>query len=118
MFLGNNHAYKWRMAAVAKRVGAMIRAFREAEDLSREQLAERAGIHPNYLGSVERGETNAGIENIARIAKALKVPPHRLLMPKANDTTDEVWALISTADPKTSALMVKVVRALKDWRKT
>lgn len=105
------------MGVVAKRVGAAIRAFREAESLSREELAERAGIHPNYLGSVERGETNAGIENIARIAKALKVPAHRLLMPKGDDTSDELWALLSTADARTSALMVKLLRAVKDWRK-
>jgi len=105
------------MGSVAKKLGATIRAFREAEDLSREELAERAGLHPNYLGSVERGETNAGIENVVKIAKALKVPPHRLLMPKSGDSVDELWALISTADVKTSALILKLLRAVKEWRK-
>lgn len=105
------------MGAVAKKVGATIRAFREAENLSREELAERAGLHPNYLGSVERGETNAGTENIAKIATALKVPPHHLLIPRGGDSIDELWALISTADVKTSAQMVKLLRAVKDWRK-
>ena len=104
------------MQSVSKKVGATIRAFREAQEVSRETLAERAGIHPNYLGAVERGETNAGIENIAKIAKALKVPLHQIFMIQGNDSLSELWALISTADSKTTELMTRLVRAVRDWK--
>jgi transcriptional regulator with XRE-family HTH domain len=44
-------------------------------------LAERAGIHRTYLGSVERGERNVAIDNICRIAWALGVDVRELLTP-------------------------------------
>jgi transcriptional regulator with XRE-family HTH domain len=48
-------------------------------DWSQEQLAERAGLHRNYVGGVERGERNVGLDNIVALAKALGVPPADLL---------------------------------------
>jgi transcriptional regulator with XRE-family HTH domain len=41
-------------------------------------LAERAGLHRNYVGGVERGERNVALENIVKLAKALSVSPKDL----------------------------------------
>jgi transcriptional regulator with XRE-family HTH domain len=42
-------------------------------------LADAAGLHRTYIGSVERSERNISIDNIAKIAKALEVNPSDLL---------------------------------------
>lgn len=47
--------------------------------LTQERVAEGAGLHPNYISSVERGERNISIGNIERIACALGVPMTELL---------------------------------------
>jgi len=47
--------------------------------LSQEELAFEAGLHRNYVGSVERGERNISLENICRLAKALGCSPKELL---------------------------------------
>ncbi len=52
--------------------GQKVRRLRYDLDLSIEKLAERAGLHPNYVGSVERGERNIALENILALAKALE----------------------------------------------
>jgi transcriptional regulator with XRE-family HTH domain len=66
----------WLVPATAnlrKVLGETIRTQREAADLSQEKLAELADLSRNYIGELERGETNVSIEALVRVAKALRV---------------------------------------------
>jgi transcriptional regulator with XRE-family HTH domain len=56
-----------------------IRRLRAARKLSQEALAYECGIGRTYLSSVERSERNVSIDNIARIAKGLRIEPWKLL---------------------------------------
>ena len=56
-----------------------VRRLRKERRLSKEELAEAAGVHRTYIGMIERGEKNVTIYNIERIAAALKVRPGSLL---------------------------------------
>jgi len=59
--------------------GKKVRKERTELHLSQEQLAERAGVHRTYIGMIERAEKNITLENIEKIAKALKTPLHELM---------------------------------------
>jgi transcriptional regulator with XRE-family HTH domain len=50
-----------------------MRRIRLEKQLTQERVAEAAGLHPNYISSVERGERNISIANIENIAFALGV---------------------------------------------
>lgn len=58
--------------------GEHLRAMRHDRLMTIEQLAELAGLHPNYVGSVERGERNLSLFNIWRIAGGLDVSVSQL----------------------------------------
>lgn len=47
--------------------------------MTQEQVAEHADLHTNYVSSVERGERNVSLHNIAQIAAALRVKPSELV---------------------------------------
>ncbi len=62
------------MHDITKALGQRIRNYRNEKRLSQEKLAELSGCHPTYIGQIERGEKNATIESIAKIASALGIP--------------------------------------------
>lgn len=66
--------------SVKSRFGNTLRKLRNERGYSQEKLAERAELHRNYVGGVERGERNVALENIVKLAKALSVPPGDLFV--------------------------------------
>lgn len=61
------------------RFGRRVSNLRRAKGLSQEGLAEKADLHRNYVGGIERGERNVGLRNIVRLAKALGVTTSELV---------------------------------------
>lgn len=60
------------------RFGKKIRELRLAKGWTQEELAEQTGLHPTYIGGVERGQRNLGLDNILKIARALGEQPSAL----------------------------------------
>ena len=56
-----------------EKFGEKVREERLKQSLSQEELASRAGVHRTYIGMIERAEKNITLENIGKIAKALKL---------------------------------------------
>lgn len=59
--------------------GHSLRRRREHLGISQEDLAEEAGLHRTYIGSVERGERNVSIDNMERLAAAVGATIQELL---------------------------------------
>jgi transcriptional regulator with XRE-family HTH domain len=66
---------------IIKVVAETVRKARKASGLSQEELALEAGLDRTYISQVERGLRNVTIVVLARIARALKTTPDRLLVP-------------------------------------
>lgn len=58
-----------------------IKSFRQSQNLSQEEFAEKAGIHRTYVGSVERCEKNLSLSTLELLSKTLEVSVSQLLQP-------------------------------------
>ena len=65
-----------------KVVAVNVRTARKAARVSQEKLAEEAGLHRTYVGSVERGERNIAVDNMEALAGALELDISDLLRPE------------------------------------
>ena len=97
-------------------IGQRIRNYRVQQGLSQERLAELAGVHPTYIGQIERGEKNLTIESLEKITCALNVPLSRMTE-KAEDAKREqnfplaAYELILARSPREQE---KLLRLLTD----
>ncbi len=56
-----------------KKLGENARGLREKAGLTQEELAASADLDRTYIGGLERGERNATVQTLVRVAKALGV---------------------------------------------
>ena len=54
-----------------KTAAAIIKNAREEKDLTQLQLAEKAGVHPNTVAKIERGEQKPSFPTLKKLSKVL-----------------------------------------------
>lgn len=72
--------------------GQRLREQRLKQNLTLEQLAEKANLSPNYVGMVERGLKEPGLATIVNLLNGLNVSADTLLcdlVPSASHVTDD-----------------------------
>jgi transcriptional regulator with XRE-family HTH domain len=65
---------------VVQLLGANVRRHRKLKGLSQEELALEAGMERSYVSDLERGTRNPSVRALGRLADALGVAPHELLL--------------------------------------
>ena len=66
---------------VVQLLGVNVRHHRKLMGLTQEQLAAAAAMERSYVSDLERGTRNPSVLALGRLAKALNIQPHMLLMP-------------------------------------
>ncbi|HWN95773.1 MAG TPA: helix-turn-helix transcriptional regulator [Methylomirabilota bacterium] len=69
-----------RKSLQLKVLGEAIRRQRSQAGMSQEKLAEKANLHPVYIGKIERGEQWISLHALLRVAKAMGVKASDLIM--------------------------------------
>lgn len=65
---------------IKKTVGDNVRKYRKNLGVSQERFAEMCGLHRTYISDIECGQRNVSVENIQKIAEALKIESYKLLI--------------------------------------
>ena len=94
-------------------VGERIRNLRKERGWSQEKLGEKADLHHTYVGAVERGEKNASIDTLDKIADALGNEMVDLFtLTKGRANVDKLRAYIIEEVKELPPGMLKVIAAL------
>lgn len=68
---------------VVQFLGENVRHYRKLRGMTQEQLALETDMERSYVSDLERGTRNPSVRALVRLAVALGIEPHRLLMPAA-----------------------------------
>ena len=94
-------------------VGERIRNLRKERGWSQEELGEKADLHHTYVGAVERGEKNASIDTLDKIADALGIEMVDLFtLAKGKINVDKLRAYIIEEVKESSPATLKLIAAL------
>ncbi len=58
---------------ILKNLGKKLKEVRLQNNLTQEELAEKIGIHPTYVGKLEAGKNNPSVMMIYKFSIALKI---------------------------------------------
>ena len=99
------------------KVGQRIRKFRKANNLSQEQLAEKAGISTTHMSHIETGHTKLSLAVFFEIAEALSVQTDQLLydVPENNKTVmkGKIAEILDSCSPQEMYILADMAKALK-----
>ncbi len=68
-----------------KEIGKRIEKIRMNKNLTREQLATRAGLSTKFIYEVERGKKGLSVESLIKIVKVLSCTYNEILMKEEED---------------------------------
>ncbi len=99
--------------------GRAVRKKRKALGLTLEQLAERARLTPNFVGSVENGQRDPSLSTVLALAKGLHTPAGELLGPEKEVSADalELGRLFDAQSAEVQEAFLRVFRALPRRRR-
>ncbi len=96
------------------RFGAEVRRRRESIRMTLEVLAARAGLTPNFIGTVETGKRDPSLSTIVKLARGLGISPAEFFSSRAerSPASDEAGRLFDLVDPSVQEPVMTILRVL------
>lgn len=108
------------MSDIAKIIGQRIRNYRTQKGLSQEKLAELAGCHPTYIGQLERGEKNATLESVEKIASAMDISLSELFdklgKSGSNNNAAKCYDLVASKNEAEQKQLYKMLQEMDKYK--
>lgn len=112
------------MKELSRKLGDRIRQLRKSQRLSQEVLAEKVNINPKYFGQIERGEVNASLNTLNKIAKALSIHLYELFSFSSTEESvtkkelliSNIIGLVKEKDERTIDIIGIIIKDILNWR--
>ncbi|MFZ5924924.1 MAG: helix-turn-helix domain-containing protein [Bacillota bacterium] len=102
------------MAEGFSSAGSRIRKLRRMKRLTQEELGELAGLHPSYVGQVERGQRTPSVKTLEAMARALGIDASFLLRTTdgPDSPVEDLLALVAVASPQQVQLITRIAETV------
>ncbi|HVU05521.1 MAG TPA: helix-turn-helix transcriptional regulator [Polyangiaceae bacterium] len=100
--------------------GQEVRRRRKALGLTIEELSERSGLTPNYVGTVEIADRDPSLSTVVALARALGTSPGELLGGGAGHLSPmalEAARLFDSAGAEVQDAVLRLLRAVQKKRR-
>jgi XRE family transcriptional regulator, regulator of sulfur utilization len=110
------------MSDLPKIIGKRIRNYRKEKGMSQEELAHKANLHTTYIGQLERGEKNATLESVEKVANALEISLEdlfRSVHPHSNSqmyTLTQIVTRLQTRSIEEQKIILKLLDLILKWK--
>ena len=110
------------MNTITITVGQRLRAHRLHRGMTQEELAEKAELHPTYIGQAERGEKNLTLVSLEKILAALNLPfseffeYYDISRPK-NNYAAKCYDLVNSKRPEEQEHLYRVLTEIEQLMK-
>ncbi len=109
------------MSKIAKIVGQRLRNRRLELGYSQEVASEKAGLHPTYIGQLERGEKNATLESIEKVCIALEYPMEELFsnivfFEKQGEIAGQCYDLIISRSLREQEVLLNILKQIIEYK--
>jgi transcriptional regulator with XRE-family HTH domain len=101
------------LLSAIRELGAKARRLRKERGLTRDELGDRSGLSPNYIGGVELGQRDPCLSTVEALARGLGIPVSELFEPtkKLSKRAIEMAKLFIEAPAAVQPALLDVLRA-------
>lgn len=108
------------MKEILNCLGKTLRTIRKQKGMTQEKLAFEAGLHPTYIGQIERGEKNITITNLKIIVDCLGINLSELFYIYECQEKNSVIYMINDAinnmESKEQELCLKIIGSIQEYK--
>lgn len=90
-------------------IGARVKEMRNAQNLSRDNLAELSGYSANFIQEVERGRSGLSSESIRALSVALKTSADHLLFGDRSEDFSYILEKLKTVPLEKRGHILKII---------
>ena len=110
------------MSNITQTIGERLRMYRTRKNLSQDTLGEMAGLHGKYIGQLERGEKNATLESVGKVARALDLPfevlfENIIVGGTQNEIPKRCYDLLTPLSVKEQKAILDLIEKAMDYKK-